>query len=121
MSLSIIADQTFFLNVIYLLSCCRKVVTTVDTTNLVFRTPGNSFFLFYDLKDFVEGLLDRNPRQRLGLQGGEEVKQHPMFAYEVKKKEKSFPCFDLWHFPASLVDFDVDLEMKQSSSHNTGI
>ena len=67
--------QRFFL-------VCRKVVITVDTSDLVF--PGVSIMSFY-MKEFVERLLERNPRQRLGFNGVEGVKQHPLFATEVRK------------------------------------
>lgn len=39
-----------------------------------------------DARDILKGLLTRDPNQRLGVNGAEEIKRHPFFAKHVDFK-----------------------------------
>ena len=39
-----------------------------------------------DARDILKGLLTRDPNQRLGVNGAEEIKRHPFFAKHIDFK-----------------------------------
>lgn len=52
----------------------------IKTAKIIFPDPiKHKIEMSDEMKDFIERLLDRDPANRLGVNGAEDVKAHPWF------------------------------------------
>ena len=52
----------------------------IKTAKIIFPDPvKHKIEMSDEMKDFIERLLDRDPANRMGVKGAEEVKNHPWF------------------------------------------
>jgi len=69
-------------------------------------------YLSYNACHWLAGLLDRNPKSRLGTKGAHEVKNHPWFSdidWDQLNQRKVTPPFK----PAPTPNFDVEFQQEK--------
>lgn len=73
------------------------IINYIKRGKVVFPDPDkHKIFMSKDMRDFISGLLDKDPDKRLGSRGKDEVLNHPWFdglKWDSLLKKKIIPPY----------------------------